>query len=160
MEKKGFLALRDLLVEMKDNMRSTSNAKHLLILDICVPSQELIDRFEEIFDCLDPGIAMNINVPYKRRLKKEFERRAKKLGNDRGVMSCELDEINSKELQDMDIKLVSHDQFEFGSSWYPEAHWYDWIPNYQDAKIQITVPKATAFPHIDELLKFVKTLRR
>ena len=125
-----------------------------MILHVRVSSQDMIDRFEDIFDSFEPGIEMEIKgVRYEKQLKKEFQKRAKKLQNGRGIMFYEIDEMEQQDLEKMDIRLDRPGHETFGTSWYPLEHWYDWIPNYEDAEVQLLVPKHSVFSHGHELLR-------
>jgi len=150
----SFSDLFKLLTENKDRILVYPPRPHqLLYFEIHALSPHIIEQFEQFKTlCKTLGIHMESSVTYNKILKKEFKKRAKQLKIDRSVMYMEIDEMDEDSLNEMDISTDG----QFGSSWYPQEHWYDWIPDYEKSKIKFTLFKSKG-SH-EELVHFIKSL--
>jgi hypothetical protein len=133
--------IEELLRSLCDLLREAECTLRRRGLKVPVSSPEEVEKFEQIFERLqsshlNPGLKLKIHVSYTQQLKKEFQRRAEKLERDRRVMEMEIDEMSDDDLGRMDISGG-----EFGDSWFPEEHWYDWVGEYDKAYIEIDVPQ-------------------
>lgn len=158
-EQEAWLRLQSLLQEAKvKHIHLPRKKKAPTLIQVVVTSAETVDQFEQLWESLEPGLTLKIDVPYVKQIKKEFQRRAASFEHDRQVMELEVDEMEPEDLEKMDIHVGGPNSVEFGSSWFPKEHWYDWMPQYDDnkASIQITIPQHTVFSRAQELLALCK----
>lgn len=99
-------------------------------IKVVVHSIETVLQFEKIIDAL-PGLYLENKVPYKKKVKIEFQQQAKRLENARNVMYMEVDEMSEEDLERMGIDVEKSDDVRFDPSWYPKEHWYDWEPQFE-----------------------------
>jgi hypothetical protein len=90
----AWLTLLSLLKETKVSV--SSHWKKGVTLRIIVHSTESVMQFQEIFESLEPGLTLKVNVPYINRIKKEFKRRADNLQQSRTQMIFEVDEMDQE----------------------------------------------------------------